>query len=344
MVDYKITVHIINTTINKSLTIIAREVCRLSYYIGSFNLRDFNFSNTSSDGSQEKLKRNFEKIAKIIIDEKFDVVALQEVNAPLPLEYLTRILNTHKTPVREYDFRFGSDLPHKKCTSDPERYGFIWNTKRLRLIKPRRGSNPGYYENAGALGLIRPPYYGRFTARGMLGGSNLEFRIINTHIHYGSGKEDRMRELGVLVKQILPRICDHQEISEDGETMPAYTFLMGDYNLELNQGVGERAIYRIETITTTNYTGKNREYRTVQNKATSLKLPNNQTSIEDCYASNYDHFTYEVDLDTKLVLVPQRIETLSKYYSSAGEPADKLRKYRSEVSDHVPIKMTVDFK
>lgn len=314
----------------------------MSYCIGSFNLRDFNFANMSADGTQEKLKRNFEKIAQIIVNENFDVIALQEINASLPLEYLTRILNSHKTPIREYDFRFGTDMPRQPGSKDPERYGFIWNSKRLRLIKPRRGINPGYYENAGALGLIRPPYYARFTARGMLGGSNFELRIVNTHIRYGSNEEERTREFNVLVKQILPRICDHQEISEDGEIMPAYTFLMGDYNLELNKS--ERSIYKIETVTTTNYTGKNRAYRTVQEKATTLKLPNDQINIEDCYKENYDHFTYEVNLDTKLVLVPQRVEPLSKYYFSEGQPANILKAYRTEVSDHVPIKMSVDFK
>lgn len=314
----------------------------MSYYIGSFNLRDFNFANKSSDNAQETLKRNFEKIAQIIIAEKFDVVALQEINAPLPLEHLTRILNSHKTPKYEYDCRFGANMPTQVGSKDPERYGFIWNSKRLRLIKPRRGMNPGYYENAGALGLIRPPYYARFTARGMLGGSNFELRIVNTHIRDATREEDRIKEFDVLVKQVLPRICDHQEISEDGEIMPAYTFLMGDYNLALNKS--ERAIYRINTVTTTSYTGKNRGYRTVQDQDTTLKLPNCQSCIDDCYANNYDHFTYEVDLDKKLILVPQRIETLGKYYTHLGDPADKLTAYRAEVSDHVPIKMTVDFK
>lgn len=314
----------------------------MSYYIGSFNLRDFNFANISTDGSSEKIKRNFEKIAKIIIDENFDVVALQEINASLPLEYLTRILNGYRTPMREYDFRFGTNMPTQKGLRDPERYGFVWNTKRLRLIQPRRGTNPSYYENAGALGLIRPPYYARFTARGMLGGSNFELRIVNTHIRDATREEERIKEFDILVKQILPRICDHQEISEDGEIMPSYTFLMGDYNLALNKS--ERSIYKIQTITSTNYTGKNRGYKTVQEEATTLKLPNDQSCIEDCYANNYDHFTYEIDLERKLVLVPQRIEPLSKYYSNVNAPADKLKEYRTEISDHVPIRLIVDFK
>ena len=43
----------------------------MSYIIGSYNLRDFNFSNKSTDESNEELKRDFNKIAKIIIEEKF---------------------------------------------------------------------------------------------------------------------------------------------------------------------------------------------------------------------------------------------------------------------------------
>lgn len=40
----------------------------MSHIIGSFNLRDFNFANKSSDGTEEEIKRDCEKIAKIIIE------------------------------------------------------------------------------------------------------------------------------------------------------------------------------------------------------------------------------------------------------------------------------------
>ena len=42
----------------------------MSHIIGSFNLRDFNFANKSTDGTEEELKRDCENIAKIIIEEK----------------------------------------------------------------------------------------------------------------------------------------------------------------------------------------------------------------------------------------------------------------------------------
>ena len=317
----------------------------MSYIVGSFNLRDFNFSNKSTDGANEKIKRDFNKIAEIILKEKFDVIALQEVNAEVPLKRLVSILNMHKNITREYSWDFGENMPFQNGSHDPERYGFIWNVKRLRLLKTR-GRNPGYYQNAGAVALIRPPYLARFTARGLLGGCNFELRLVNTHIKYGNSIADRVVEFNILVQQILPRICDFQQVSDEGEIMPSYTFLLGDYNLELNRS--ERTIYKIEEVTSTSYTGKLRNYLTTQKEMTSLKIPNNQTSIEDCYANNYDHFSYEVGgsngLDSKLILVPQRVEALSKYFFEGSGPENKLKQYREKVSDHVPIKMIVDFK
>ena len=50
----------------------------MDYVIGSFNIRDFNYSNQSLDG--EKIARDFEKIAQIINKEDFAVVGIQEVN------------------------------------------------------------------------------------------------------------------------------------------------------------------------------------------------------------------------------------------------------------------------
>lgn len=313
----------------------------MSYIIGSFNLRDFNFSNISSDGSNELLKRDCNKIAEIVVKEKFDILALQELNAPLPLEYLTSVLNKYKNYNREYQCVFGTNMPNLKFSKDPERYGFIWNSKRFRLLNTLRGPNLGYYQSAGA-GLIRPPYYARFTTRGLSGGSNFELRLVNTHIKNDSREENRIAEFNILVRNVLPRICDHQEISADGEIMPSYTFLLGDYNLALNKS--KRSFYRIETVTSTIYTGKYRNFITVQEKPTSLKLPNDQITIKDCYANNYDHFTYEAELDKKIILKPQRIEVLSKYFSEIKDVPEKLKQYREKVSDHAPIKMTIELK
>lgn len=312
----------------------------MGYCIGSFNIRDFNLSNQASDG--EGLRRDFNKIADIIIKEGFDVVAIQEVNAEIAIKFLTSILNYYKTSTREYAYSFGEDMPtHSK---DPERYGFIWNIKRLRLMEFPYKKNPAYYTNAQGVQLLRPPYYGRFTARGLLGGSNFELRIINVHIKDAKTEAERIEEFNILVKQVLPRICDHQESTVENEIMPAYTILLGDYNLILNKG--PRAVYKIDSITTTNYTGRKRSYCTMLEEKTSLRKPElntSQASVEECYANNYDHFTCEEDLVSKLRLNVSRVDALTQHIEEI-EPVEKLIVYRKKVSDHVPIKMVVNLK
>ena len=311
----------------------------MSYLIGSFNIRDFNLSNNSSNG--EELKRDFNKIADIIIQEKFDIIAIQEINAEIAIKYLTNILNKKK---QDYFHKWEYDYSGKAgiYINDPEGYGFIWNAERFKLLKIPRKNNPTYYNCAGGKMILRPPYYGRFSARGMKGGSNFELRIVNVHIRDSARETERIEEFDVLVKQVLPRICDHQELPEGNEIMPAYTFLAGDYNLRLDKG--DKAVIRIESITPTNYTGRNRYYKTVQEEKTSLKLAREQAEIEECYANNYDHFTYELDLIKKLKLNPERIETLGKYFSEETSPGEKLKAYRTKVSDHVPIKLSIDLK
>lgn len=175
----------------------------------------------------------------------------------------------------------------------------------------------------------------------MIGGSNFELRLVNVHLKYGDNPEERKREYDILVKQVFPRICDHQELSIDMEMMPAYTILLGDYNLCLN---GSNR-FKIDSITATNYTGKYRVFKTVQEQNTTLKRAKDQQSIEECYANNYDHFTYELDLIRKLKLSEiGRVEALAKYFSEEHEIVDKLQGYREKVSDHVPIKLEFDLQ
>lgn len=313
----------------------------LSIVIGSFNIRDLNFSDENKDG--EIQKRDFSLIADMIIKEKFDIVAIQEVNAPMALERIVFFLNKKKNFLHEWD----CDASGKAATTnnDPEGYGFIWNKKRIRLMQIPRKNNPSFYICASGKSVIRPPYYGRFTTRGLPGGTNCEIRLVNTHIHDASREKDRIEEFDILVKQVLPRICDHNELPMFNEVMPAYTFLLGDYNLRLDKG--ERAEIRIESITPTMYTRRKRYFKTVQEEKTSLKTVKTveeNLALVDCYKSNYDHFTYELDLIRKLKLHEERVEALGKYFGKEKSAQEILRLYREKVSDHVPIKMTLDLK
>ena len=312
----------------------------MSYVIGSFNLLDFNISMRNANDGEER--KDFQKISKIIIEEKFDIVALQEINSLLALKYLVEQLNRMSCCQGMYDFSFGENMP---CLNgnrhDPERYAFIWNMRRFRLVNVPNKQNPKYYPYGHGSRLIRPPYYGRFTARGLIGGSNFEIRLINTHIHSTNEKE-KLEEFKILVTEILPRICDHQVLSVEGEFMPAYTFLLGDYNITLHKS--EMAAYRIEDVIASGYTGKKRIYQTVQKEQTTLKKPGFQTNIDDCYHMDYDHFTYETDLNRKMIIIPERVEVLGKYFANTGNASQKLEMYRNTISDHVPIKLTIDLK
>lgn len=307
----------------------------MAYNIGSFNIRDFNFSNKSSDG--ELIQRDYDKIAKIIKDN-FDIVGIQEVNSEQAVKHLVDVLNKSKNLLLEWDYCYsGQASNHSK---DPEGYAFIWNSKKFRLMDVPKNNNPRWYEDAGGVSLVRRPYYARFTARGMLGGSNFELRLLNIHIKFGS-MEERRKELDVLLKQVLPRCCDHQEVSVNGEVMPSYTFVLGDYNLKLSDQ--SKSPFCIKSITPTNYTGKNRYIKTVQEMPTSLKQPSEVVDVGDCYSENYDHFSYEYNLIQKLKLNDSRVDGLN-YYKKENTVSDMLGKYRREVSDHVPVCMEMDLK
>ena len=59
---------------------------------------------------------------------------------------------------------------------------------------------------------------------------------------------------------------------------------------------------------------------------------------------DYDHFTYETDLNRKMIIIPERVEVLGKYFANTGNASQKLEMYRNTISDHVPIKLTIDLK
>lgn len=310
----------------------------MNYLIGSFNIRDFNLANQSLDG--ERISRNFEKIAEIIRKEDFSVVGIQEVNAKLPVKHLRDILNRNKNMMHEWEYKYSGQA--SKEVSDPEGYAFLWNTKKLRLLEVPKNNNPRFYENAGGVSLLRRPYYARFTARGLIGGSNFELRLLNVHIRDAVSELDRIKEFDILVKQVLPRCCDHTEISTENEIMPAYTFMLGDYNLRLDKG--PKAQIKIESLTPTNYTGKWRYYKSVQEAPTTLRQVNDQQTISECYANNYDHFSFEYELISKLKMQEYRVEALGKYFGQEKTPSKMLEAYRKEVSDHVPIAMRIALK
>lgn len=312
----------------------------MGYIIGSFNTLKMSLQ------SNKDSKKDFVKIASIIKQERFDVVALQEVMNEMVLK--DKILPALGP---NWDGKWLSPTPFTSASN--EGYAFIWNTKRLRLVDA--SSNPAIHQRVGSgVGngrLIRPPMIARFTPSGLAGGSNFELRLINTHIIFGkpstlehtlSNYDLRREELKVLSETVY-RLFSSKRY---GDNMPAYTILMGDYNLCIS-GPGPKIASEIPIT-------KNRTLKTVQAEKTSLKsLTASDTDILESeeeqdvidltkpveyYSKNYDHFSYEVTLEQTLRLKNSRVDALGKYYGN------DLEAYRREVSDHVPIKLILNLK
>lgn len=304
----------------------------MEYTIGSFNLCHFSYISTNSD------RKNIYRIADIIVREEFDVVALQEVNSISALDKL--LMSALGTG--EWDYKW--EEPRVYNSKYSEGYAYIWRKRRLRLVES--GSNPKILSN---YNLTRPPYYARFTPKGLLGGSNFELRLINTHIAFGipknnistsSPRELRRTEFEILAEEAYRRVSSKRY----GDFLPAYTILMGDYNLCL-MGPGPK-VNKIVPI------DKDRYLLTVQKEKTTVKSPKSidtftdgeeqdidlfQENDTDLYAHNYDHFSYELKLLEKIDLKDSRVEALGMYYGN------NLEEYRKEISDHVPIKLKLNF-
>jgi len=324
----------------------------MSYIIGSFNIQDFN------------LTKSFDKLAEIIISENMDVVGIQEVNSKKAVDLLVAALNRRSNLMSEWRGSFPT-YPRSRDESG-ESYAFIWNERRLSLVDVKGKENPRLIENFSIKGvpgqreLLRNPYFARFTAKGHLGGSNFEIRLINTHIRFSKGIRDiecldtkeqmRKNELDLLVKEILPYCGDIRT----GNNMPAYTFLLGDYNLCLDNSAGGAC--RIEAIMSGNQKTWKRLYKTVQDLPTSLRKPTGDSSVKDdedieteqmteiadYYSRNYDHFSYDLSLEDKMIIRPERVEAVDVLYKSEEDRQERLKQYRDKISDHVPIKITIE--
>lgn len=330
-----------------------------TYRIGSFNLRDFNFSNRTAEG--ESISRDFHRIADIIRKEKFDVVAIQEVNAESPLKYLKDILNMAKSPVSEWAYAYSGSV--STATNDPEGYAFLWNRRRLRLAESKsngvtRTFSPRISKRC-RTNLDRLPYYGRFTPQGLPGGSYFEIRLICVHTHYGRNtrqdQEMRKRELDSLLKEIYPQISTR--VYKDA--MPSYTILLGDYNVELWRDWKDTLTRRKDFL----YLHDDREFlkadqktgvavadkwdnmrvKTAQYEFSTLKEKEPEEDDPKRvrgYSHDYDHFSFNEDAfaASNVKVRVRRIDAVRKYYG------DDFAAYRKAISDHVPIVMTIELK
>ncbi len=330
----------------------------MGFKIGSFNVKDFNFQ------SNKDSKKSFENLAKIILEEEYDIIALQEV---LSIQAFNQLLRYHLG----YNWDGRWDSPSKSSPQAAEGYAFLWNTRRIGLAKNNVGKvfEPAIIDQykidraSGQTELIRNPFYGRFVPQ-ML--PKLEFRLINVHIRFGknksidvSEKDQRRNEYDVLTKAIYPKYEDKIY----GNNNASYTFILGDYNLNIVKPVtldGRDVLSKLDDIVWVD--GK--KIITVQDKLTTLKSPegkkdsendNFEINIEnakkdkikkdveditgvgtDYFANNYDHFTYNASIEERLFVQDERVDAVKKYYNKDSE------NYQREISDHVPVKLIIE--
>ena len=292
------------------------------------------------------------QIAEMIRHEGMDLVALMEVTDE---DALTPVL-TCLGPGWEKSWHLSR--PKRGVSSADldvvgEGYAFIWNKRRLARIQStllngqKKDFEPVIYDRynvhaqKGLKELVRDPLYGRFTPSG-LGGGNFELRVICDHIRFNvfDNQKDRLmwgrrqNEFDVLTKVMYPRIEDMNY----GSSMPAYTVLMGDFNLNLRRFWTGKPF--IDTPQDGLIIGDKR-ILTVQDQLTTLKKPKDKNPQESTvgYQNNFDHFCYNANRLASMRPAYRRVDVMgTSYYTAYYGDYDR---YREEISDHIPIVMTL---
>ena len=355
----------------------------MSYKIGSFNLHNLGVS-----AMGEKNARDLKIIAKIIKTEGFDIIALQEVlsegKAFISPEYAKNCIIRELGGENHWGFEWadarnedfsGTIQQSERSDFRGEGYAFVWNKDRVRLCTTKVMTKYGEVErtfyprmlSTMKSEMFRKPYYGRFTAADMPGGTNVEFRLICVHTYYGKvdnafSRAIRQKELDALLKDIYPQICDKRY----GAPMKAYTVALGDYNAEVwtnesqkwqeplkkTRGGKKPAVMitdRNGFVTSTRYGG--RQIKTVQTELTTLKSKTTEKGDEEFdtegYSFNYDHFSYEEEKFRDITVKCQRVtKAVTEYCKLDVKDSyeSNFEKYYKAVSDHIPIMMEINFK
>ena len=297
------------------------------YKIGSFNCLNLGVS-----ASNTKII----ELANIILREKFDIIALQEIKGKLALN---RIL-----------FCLGSGW-RGSADNEVNDYAFIWNANKFELANAEeigltREYAPRIYKQyrvdrkAGQKDLVREPFYARFFPTGGAA-PYIEIRLINTHIRFSKGKEGendmslsaiamRRNEFDVLTRAIYAKEADKRY----GNNRPAYTFLLGDYNLNLPTSVA-KSPYLLESFIIEDRRNI-KVITTVQRGLTTLARASEQK--ENVFSNNYDHFTYDVKRFDDVTIISNEVNVVEKYYKGDYE------KYREDISDHIPVEMKMNLR
>lgn len=275
---------------------------------------------------------------------------------------------------------------------DLEGYAFIWNTNRISLVETMRNGKKSFFEprieeyigNRSTDNVVRPPFIGRF----MPIGGRYEIRLVNTHIAYTIPSqlrnqnsndevptpkevEYRNQEFTTLISSIYKRFSqekvDRYTNTTASKSLEAYTFLLGDYNLNLSRypklvtgsepfivnGNNKYDEMRVITINSELTTLKNRPEDKPENQE-KLKMWKENTSDTYHMANNYDHFSFDdkrLESSEKGVGIAMPLSTVVhpfSYYSDQARNSDAEETvydiYHKRISDHVPVYIDFDVR
>lgn len=162
-------------------------------------------------------------------------------------------------------------------------------------------------------------------------------------------------------------VVDYRGIDKYARNLVPYTFLLGDYNLNL-QDVNHVA-RPSECLDFDNSIGyingrKKMWIETVNSKKTTLRknsLPTDNTSnrdittvktdvsrsyeAEDYLANNFDHFSFDLDrLDDHDIAFPEHGVICAYENYKDDEVNNRFEQYTKKVSDHLPIFLDFNLK
>lgn len=303
--------------------------------IGLYKIGSFNCLNLGMGASKD-----IQMFADIILNEKFDIIALQEIKGQNALNRIMSRLPSYWVGIADND-------------SNVNDYAFVWNSRRFTLANAEeqgmtREYAPRIYKQyridrkSGQRDLIREPFFARFFP---VGGAipYIEFRLINTHIRYSKGSHEENQTLGAVLMRknefdvLTKAIYSKESDKRYGNNRPSYTILLGDYNLNI-PSPETKSPYLIESFEIDD--GNNRKVITTVQKGLSTlkKADDNANSSKDIFANNYDHFTFDINRFRDIVVSCNRIDTVEKYCDGDAE------KHMKDISDHIPVVLDLDFR
>lgn len=248
-----------------------------------------------------------------------------------------------------------------------EGYAFIWNRDRIKLVTnyERKSFEPRIETFSGKNKLVRPPFVGRF----MPINGRFEFRLINVHIAFSvparkkheddplykpDAKDRELREDEL--KQLLDTVYPHWDTKQydvnrqdrNARPLVPYTFLLGDYNLNLQQSSAKgskipkdleiRISNGMEIVTV------NEDLTTLKQKPGNAKEAKKREKDRDANLSNnYDHFSYDrIKLSHHQIDEPQvGVIYAFDQYKPTNSGQTQYDQYREQISDHLPIYLTI---